>query len=293
MARRDPPPSGKPSDLLYRAGNHILHLFLINPVTRDQRAVKRGFEMTLEPEIEMSRRSPWTRLAFCFALASLAASARAETVSLTGTLATPEDTVEEVITLTTPGVVVLQTYGFGGGTNAAGNVISPGGTDPFLGIFSGTGDSASMVTDGFGDPYGTSIDLGNYGSFAGCPPAGMETIGGSPQCGDVDISVGLLAGTYTVLLTDGQYIPDAVFDNGTLGEGFSDFTGGEFCNVDINGVGCPNDSGAWALDITTPGSATPEPGTMLLIGAGLLGLGVCQRRRSAAKNRQTNESTEE
>jgi len=228
-------------------------------------------------------RGPWIHLILCLVFASLAASARAGTISLTGILSTPEDTEETTITLATAGLVTLQTYGFGGGTNAEGDVFAPGGTDPFLGIFSGTGDSASIVTDGFGNPYGTSLDLSNYESFTGCPPAGAETIGGSPQCGDVDISVELGAGTYTVLLSDGQYIPNAVFDNGTLGEGFSDFTGGAFCNIDINGVGCPNGTGAYALDINTPGSSTPEPGSILLTGLGLLGLGIRWRRRIPAK----------
>jgi hypothetical protein len=52
------------------------------------------------------------------------------------------------------------------------------------------------------------------------------------------------------VLSDGQYISQAVFNNGTLGEGFSDFTGGGFCNVLINGVDCPDPlGGAYAFDI--------------------------------------------
>jgi hypothetical protein len=83
----------------------------------------------------------------------------------------------------------------------------------------------------------------------------------------------LAGGTYTILLSDGQYIANAVFDNGTLGEGFTDLTGGVFCNtVDTTtGTPCPNTSGAYALDVTTPGGSgtgtgpgggtpTPEPG---------------------------------
>ena len=90
----------------------------------------------------------------------------------------------------------------------------------------------------------------------------------------------LAAGTYTVVLSDGEYQANAVFDNGTLGEGFSDFTGGAFCNVDINGVACPDPlGGAYAFDITgLPGTGPPPPpvpepafgGTVL--GAAALGL---------------------
>jgi hypothetical protein len=83
----------------------------------------------------------------------------------------------------------------------------------------------------------------------------------------------LAAGTYTVILSDGEYIANAVFDNGTLGAGFSDFTGGQFCNIDINGVGCTN-SGAYAFDITgLPAASVPEPAPIALFGSLLLGLG--------------------
>ena len=57
----------------------------------------------------------------------------AGTVSETGTFSTPEDTLLITLTLPTGGNVTLQTYGFGGGTNAAGAVIPPGGFDPFVG----------------------------------------------------------------------------------------------------------------------------------------------------------------
>jgi len=213
-----------------------------------------------------------------FALAPLAS---AGTISYTGTFSNSEDVFETTFDLTSPETVTLQTYGFGGGVNAAGTTIAPGGTDPFLAIFSGAGPDAGILTDGSGNPFGTSLVLGNYASFQGCPPAGAETIGGSPQCGDITMTLdSLAAGTYTVVLSDGQYIANAVYDNGTLGEGFTDFTGGVFCNIEINGVDCPNTSGAYALDITgVPGpvtAATPEPADVslaacafLIIAAGL------------------------
>jgi hypothetical protein len=226
-------------------------------------------------------------LATLFAVALGATAVHAGTISLTGTLSSPESFVEFTVTLLNPGTVDLQTYGFGGGTNAAGALISLGGTDPFLAIFSGTGSGATIVTDGSAipQPYGTSLSQSNYGApdFVGCGPANTESIGGSPVCGDITMTIpSLAAGTYTVLLSDGQYVANAVGDNGTLGEGFADFTGGTFCNIDINGVACPNDLGAYALDITTPPtvSSVPEPGTLGLFASGLTGLGFLCRRRA-------------
>jgi hypothetical protein len=210
-----------------------------------------------------------------FFIALIPTALQAASISYTGTLASSTDVVEETFTLASPATIGLQTWSFGGGTNAAGNPILPGGTDPFLGVFSGTGASAAILTDGGGNPYGTSLSQSNYGSpnFLGCPPAGAPVIGGSPQCGDITMTLtSLAAGTYTVILTDGQNIPQALSDNGTLGEGFNDFTGGAFCNIGINGVNCPNTSGAYAFDITGLPASVPEPAPAGLVGAVLLAL---------------------
>ncbi|HTR37087.1 MAG TPA: DVUA0089 family protein [Bryobacteraceae bacterium] len=201
----------------------------------------------------------WLAPLFVFALVPLVLQGSSE--SFVGTLTDPIDVFETTFTLAAPTAgITLQTYGFGGGTNAAGTVIASGGTDPFLAIFSGTGAGATMLTDASSNPFGTSLDLTNYSSFQGCPPAGTVDIGGA-VCGDITMALPSLdAGTYTVILSDGQYIPFAVFDNGMLGEGFVDLTGAQFCNLSINGLSCPNDSGNYALDITgLPASAAPVP----------------------------------
>jgi hypothetical protein len=206
------------------------------------------------------------------------------TQSYTGTLANSDSVFQTTVKVGAGDDVVLQSFGFGGGTNARGTVISAGGTAPEVAVFDMTG---GILTDGMGNPYGTSIALGNYPTFMGCSlaQAAAPVIGGAPQCGDVAMSLDdLAAGTYTIVLSDSLYIANAIFDNGNLSEGFTDLTGGQFCNLEINGVACPNTSGNYALDVTTvtPSVATPEPATFVLLGSGLLV--VCLKRRHVSSH---------
>ncbi|MBV9158655.1 MAG: DVUA0089 family protein [Acidobacteriaceae bacterium] len=87
------------------------------------------------------------------------------TISYTGSLANPEDLFQTTVRLSSPGTLTLQTWGFGGGTNAASHPIAPGGFDPLVAVF--TGAAATSLVNG------TADDLTNYSSFAGCPPLTM------------------------------------------------------------------------------------------------------------------------
>jgi hypothetical protein len=222
-------------------------------------------------------------------LFSASASALPIDNSYTGTLSTPEDVFETSFTLSASGTVTIQTWGFGGGTNGADQVIPAGGFDPLIALFSGTGPSATMVTDGSGNPLADADNLSNapWSYVGNCPPAGTVAIGGDNDCGDDFMQTALASGTYTLLLTDANYQPLAIYDNGTLSEGFSDLTGGAFQTYDPNSQAAITTSGNYAVDVITPGvnqSPIPEPSPLSLLGVGLLGLAglrqINKRRRS-------------
>ena len=217
---------------------------------------------------------------------AVAARANSASLSYTGTLANAQSTFTLVFTVGggTAQNVDFQTWGFGGGTNAAGSLISAGGFDPLLALFSGSGGGASFIN-------GTADNELNFGSFVGCGPAGTVPFSnGDSVCGDINMPLMLAPGTYTLVLSDANYVPNAFSDNGTLGEGFTDLTGGVFQTCDFNSLdvmSCITPSANWAFDVTDAtganlgvpaSSSTPEPGSLFLFGTGLLVLAWMARR---------------
>lgn len=223
-------------------------------------------------------------------LLSVTASASTAYLSYTGTLANPESDVELTFALSSASLVTFQTWGFGGGTNAAGTPIAAGGFDSLIALFSGSGPTAAMVTDGSGDPLADADNLSNppFSYIGNCPPAGLVAIGVDNDCGDDNMHFNLPAGAYTLVLTDANYIPLAVYDNGTLGEGFSDLTGGVFQTCDPNDGTCITPAGNYAVDIVSSGLAVPEPGTFSLLGGCLAGLAVLKRFQNRRRAPNTN-----
>jgi len=227
-----------------------------------------------------------------FLLLAAAAMLHADSISLTGSLSSSTDTVQHIFDVTSTSQITVQTWGFGGGVNAAGAAIAPGGFDPLVALFSGTGATAAIFNIG-GDPNnpaGTSDVLSNFAQLSGCPPAGTLGIGSDQVCGDVTLKVTLDPGTYTLLLSDADFIPNALVQPGatTLGDGFTDFTSGVFQTCDIDSSGnttCITPSANYAVDITGSAltSPAPEPGTALLLGSGLLvSFGFGRRKRKEA-----------
>jgi hypothetical protein len=201
--------------------------------------------------------------------------------SCTGSLATPEDYFLESFTVSGSGssTITIQTFGFGGGTNAAGMAISAGGIDSLVALFSGPPET--ILTDGSGSPI-ASVP-GSTQFFAGCPPAGMVSIGGSATCGDNKLTTILSPGTYALLLSDANYVPFAVSPgppiSSLLSDGFADLTGGVFQTCTSSGA-CISDNGNFAVDISgSRFSPVPEPSTLAFLASGLAAL-FCTRKRA-------------
>lgn len=232
------------------------------------------------------------KCSFLLSVACLLSATAWGDISDTGTLATPQSVFQQVFDLTASGAVTFQTWGFGGGQNAAGNTISPGGFDPLIALFAGSGPAATIVTDGSGNPLADADNLLNspWSPVGNCPPAGMVTIGtgtGSAVCGDDYMqATNLAAGVYTLVLSTADYIPNAVNPGApnysTIGDGFTDLSGPatgfgsgastpyQTCNFtsDQPGGVCINPTGNYAVDIVgNVVAATPEPSTVTLLGA--------------------------
>ena len=149
-------------------------------------------------------------------------------------------------------------------TNRAHRVIPAGGFDPFVGIFSGAGPGAVFID-------GTSDALSNYTSEPSAwPPAGTATIGDfNGESGDVELHVtGLTPASYTILLSDALYYPEAVSESfpAFLGDGFQDFTGDVLpFQTCVDSSDCVTDTQNWALDIAAPEESTlavPKPSSL-------------------------------
>jgi len=231
-------------------------------------------------------------LSFCAALVMAPFACATQSFSFTGTFTS--DTDIQFITFTlnsdTPGVT-LQTWSYGGGTDAAGASISAGGFDLILSLFDATGQ---QLNPGFtGDASCTSPQVSD-------PTTGV--------CGDIFYPTTRsfpggtwLAGTYTVAITENPnsalgFLSDGFFDNGVLGYGpDTNFTcqpgpvgfqgtpptypvTDPFCSE----LSLTERTGNWELDILNVDSAqlqspTPEPASMILSAAGLAALALARR----------------
>ncbi len=201
----------------------------------------------------------------------LPVAASGSTLAFTGTLATPESVFETVFSLPSSSTVTFETWGFGGGINANNQVIPAGGFDPLISLFSGPAATATIYLDGSRNPLADADNLSNspWSYIGNCPKAGTVAIGSDNDCGDDFMQALLPGGIFTLVLTDANYLPNALFDNGTLSEGFTDLTAGVYQACDPVSNACITTNGNYAVDITATSAFAPEPGALSMMAIGL------------------------
>ncbi len=204
---------------------------------------------------------------------AVASCASAADISFTGTFTTDDQIQLIDFTLASPETVTFQTWGYGGGTNAADQVILPDGFESQLNWFGSDGSFlGSSATCGSGNTY-------------------------DDACLDAFGQASLDAGTYTLALTqsgNNANCPDGF--PGDLGCGFSQQGNGDYTPITTDNAGCPafcgtfgtQEDGSWAVDILNVDSAslassTPEPATILLAGCGIALIGLTKRTRAGTR----------
>jgi hypothetical protein len=164
-------------------------------------------------------------------------------------------------TLAGPSDIAIQTFGYGGGTDAAGESVLATGFIPVVELY---------------DPAGNLIADSGLSGVAGCPPAGLDGIG---ACGDIFMDLGstAAAGNYTLaVLAFGNAPNGTTLAEGFLGTGSFDGNDGARSNyyaVDVT------------ADVATPVAATPEPSSLALLATGICALGL-RRKKSLVSDRQ-------
>lgn len=182
---------------------------------------------------------------------SLACSAaQATDFSFTGSLADPGEVQLFSFSVGSTSNVLLRTWSYAGGTNAAGAVIARGGFDPILALFDSTGALIGQNDDGGINVDPDAVTTARFDTYLSLP--------------------GLVAGDYRVSV--------AVFPNFAVGPNLSNgFPGASTYN---------NRTADWAFDVIGVDTAVvtnvPVPAALPLMAAGLGLFGFIARRRRSA-----------
>ena len=176
-----------------------------------------------------------------FALLTLLPSILPAQASFQDTFAHDDEKRSYYFSLTQSTTVNFRTYSYAGGVDTNGNIIPRGGFDPTLSLFDSTGALIANNRDG------------------GCGVVPADAVTGF--CWDALLSVTLPAGSYQLVLTIGENLPNGpTLADGFIYEGQGDYTTGP------GGVGPPGlwdasgskRTGALSLAVTGPAAVTAQ-----------------------------------
>ena len=184
----------------------------------------------------------------------------AQSQSYTGSFTTDADSPSFNFTISQSAPVTIRTFSYAGGTNAAGTAIPGGGFDPTISLFDSSGNLITVNRDG------------------GCGNVAADST--TSFCWDSYLNVTLPAGTYTVVLTQSENLPNGpTLTNSFVYAGQATFT----TPPTPAGNAAPafwdlfpsKRSNAWAFDITSntlviPAAPAP-PSPLTFTSSGALG----------------------
>lgn len=196
-----------------------------------------------------------------FAL-SAAHTAKAVSLTYTGTFTTDDQVAQFMISVPTPQTYTFYTTSYGGGANLNGTTTPAGGFVPVLSLFNSTG----MI-------------VGSAGAMGMCSGAG-------PCNDDASLVQMLTAGNYTLALTEFPNVAIGNLSDGFLFAGSPNATGdvcgvsgGKFLQSDV--APCVQRTGNYSVDVSSA-TPVPEPSSWILVLPGALVLGFLGRNQFAS-----------